>query len=123
MTASHNARLEQLKHAHDLGAIDRDTYDAAAGDNQGMVNLGVIIQQGSRPGADREDLRRAFLARMLTQTNQFSLFADDTGNAQIRLSSVYTALLTQRSVRCPAWNRAPSAGAGWLFAVRSTSRR
>ncbi|MEA3274248.1 MAG: SUMF1/EgtB/PvdO family nonheme iron enzyme, partial [Pseudomonadota bacterium] len=59
----------------------------------------VIIQQGTRPGASKQDLRRAYLARILTQADQLPLFAGDTANAQVRLSSVYTALLTQRSER------------------------
>ena len=120
-------RLEQLKRALDAGLIDRDTFDTAVaginphlsgsgaiaqgkdalavgsggvavqGDNQGIVNLGVLIQQAARPGASKEDLRKAYLARVLTQANQLPLFAGDSANSQVRLSAVYTALLTQRS--------------------------
>ena len=120
-------RLEQLRRALDAGLIDQDTFDAAVaamsaqldgggaiaqgpgaiavgaggvgvlGDNSGTINLGVLIQQGARPGASREDLTRAYLARILTQANQLPLFVGDGANAQVRLSSVYTALLTQRS--------------------------
>jgi formylglycine-generating enzyme required for sulfatase activity len=116
-----------LQRALDLGAIDQDTFDAAVaamraqlagsgaiaqgpgalgvgaqgvgitGDNYGDVNTGLIIQQGTRPGAGKADLRRAYLARILKQADQLPLFAGDDANAQIRLSSVYTALLTQRS--------------------------
>ena len=67
------------------------------GDNNGILNLGVLIQQGTKPGASKDDLRRAYLARVLTQANQLPLFVGDSANAQVRLSAVYTALLTQRS--------------------------
>lgn len=127
MTQAPATSLDQLKRALEAGLIDQATFDAAAaalsaqvtgggaiaqgqdalavgaggvgigGDNNGIVNLGVLIQQGSRPGASREDLRRAYLARILTQANNLPLFAGDSTHAQIRLSSVYTALLTQRS--------------------------
>ena len=118
MTETHRARLEQLKGALDLGAIDQDTFDAAAagisaqmtgggaiaqgqdslavgagavavlGDNNGILNLGVLIQQGTKPGASKDDLRRAYLARVLTQANQLPLFVGDSANAQVRLSAV-----------------------------------
>lgn len=127
MTEPQPTRLEQLRRALDGGLIDRDTFDAAVagmsaqldgggaiaqgqgatavgaggvgvqGDNKGTINLGVLIQQGARPGASREDLTRAYLGRLLTQANQLPLFVGDGANAQVRLSSVYTALLTQRS--------------------------
>jgi formylglycine-generating enzyme required for sulfatase activity len=119
--------LEQLKRALDAGAIDQVAYDAAAaalsaqlkgsgaiaqgqdataigaagvgveGDNDGIVNTGVLIQQGTRPGASPADLRRAYLARILNQADQLPLFTGDGASAQVRLSAVYTALLTQRS--------------------------
>lgn len=92
--------LDQLKQALDAGLIDQATFDAAtaginahltgggaiaqghdataigahavgiARDNYGNVNTGIIIQQGTRPGASKTDLRRAYLARILTQANQ-----------------------------------------------------
>ena len=65
-------------------------------DNYGDINTGLIIQQGTKPGASRTDLRRAYLARILTQANQLPLFAGDSANSQVRLSALYTALLTQR---------------------------
>ena len=65
------------------------------GDSYGDINTGIIIQQAAKPGAGKEELRRAYLARILNQANQLPLFAGDSANAQIRLSSVYTALLTQ----------------------------
>lgn len=120
-------RLEKLKLALDEGHIDQEAYDLVAnsiqaaqpahgahasgrdapavgpaavlvnGNNQGAINTGIIIQQGTVPGASEQDLRRAYLARILTQTNQLPLFAGDSTNIPIQLSSVYTALLTQRS--------------------------
>jgi hypothetical protein len=60
----------------------------ACGDNEGVINLGVLIQQAARPGASKEDLRRAYLARILTQADQLPLFASDGSQAQIRLSSI-----------------------------------
>ena len=81
MTQDPPTRLEQLKRALDAGLIDQDTYDAAVaamsaqlsgsgaiaqgdhalaiapggvgigGPNYGDINTGLIIQQGSRPGA------------------------------------------------------------------------
>ena len=127
MTEEHGTHIEQLKRALDAGLIDQDTYETAVAamnaqlnvsgaiaqgqdalsigaggvgvgrDNYGGINTGVIIQQAARSGASREDLRRAYLARILTQADQLPLFVGDSAKAQIRLSSVYTALLTQRS--------------------------
>ncbi|WP_295392185.1 NACHT domain-containing NTPase [uncultured Thiodictyon sp.] len=117
-------RIEQLKRAHAAGLIDQDTYDAAVaalaaptgscaiaqgpealavgaggvavqGDNTGTINLGLLIQQGTQPGASPATLTRAYLARILTQANQLPLFVGDGANAQVRLSAVYTALLIQ----------------------------
>ena len=65
------------------------------GNNYGDINTGLIIQLAAKPGASKDDLRRAYLARILNQANQLPLFVGDSGNAQVRLSSVYTALLTQ----------------------------
>jgi len=126
MTEPQPSRLEQLKRALDAGLIDQDTFDAAVagmnakvagngavaqgpgatavgaggvgvhGDNDGVINLGVLIQQGAKPGASRQDLALAYLARILTTANQLPLFVGDGANAQVRLSAVYTALLTQR---------------------------
>ena len=126
MTDEARKRLDQLKRALELGAIDQDTFDVAAAaigaqlsgggavaqrqdalavgahgvgigrDNYGDVNTGILIQQAAKPGASKGDLRRAYLARILNQANQLPLFSGDSANAQIKLSSVYTALLTQR---------------------------
>ena len=110
-----------------MGAIDQETFDTAAagingqlsgsgaiaqgqgatavgargvgiaGNSYGPINTSFIIQSGTQPGASKHDLRRAYLARVLKQADQLPLFAGDNANAQVRLSSVYTALLTQRS--------------------------
>ena len=131
-----NKRLDQLKRALDLGAIDQDTFNAAIagigaqlsgsgaiaqgqdalsvgshaagirGDNYGDINTGVLIQLAAKPGASKDDLRRAYLARILTQANQLPLFGGDSANAQIRLSSVYTALITRRAEDDEAIERA-----------------
>jgi hypothetical protein len=137
MSEASGPSLEQLQRALAAGLIDQATYDAAAagisaqlagggaiaqgqdalavgahgvgigGDNYGDINTGLIIQQAARPGASKNDLRRAYRARILSKPNQLPLFAGDSGSAEIRLSSVYTALLTQRSaVDAPRWVRA-----------------
>lgn len=79
------------------------------GDNSGIINLGVLIQQASRPGASATDMRRAYLARILTQANQLPLFVGDGANAQLRLSAVYMALLTRRSAQHAQPGRGESA--------------
>ena len=120
-------KLTQLQHALAQGVIDQATFDAAAagikaqlagsgaiaqgtgataqgagavlvqGDSTAPINLGVLIQQAAQPGATGQDLRRAYLARLLQQADQLPLFAGDNNGAPILLSSVYTALRTQRS--------------------------
>jgi hypothetical protein len=129
-------RLEQLKRALDAGLIDRDTFDTTAAamnahlsgsgaiaqgqgalavgaagvgvarNYYGGINTGLIIQQAARRGASKEDLRRAYLARILIQANQLPLFASDGANSRVPLSAVYTALLTQRSEGDDAIGRA-----------------
>ncbi|MGH8552769.1 MAG: NACHT domain-containing protein, partial [Methylococcales bacterium] len=126
-TARQPTSLEQLQRAFAAGLIDRATFEAAragiearlsgggainqapdstavgqqsvavASNNYGDINTGLLIQLGSQAGASKEDLRRAYLARLLNQANQLPLFAADRASAQVKLSSVYTALLTQRS--------------------------
>lgn len=81
MTEQQPSRLEQLKRALAAGLIDQETFEAAVagmsaqvagsgavaqgpgaaaagaggvvvqGDNEATVNLGVLIQQGTKPGA------------------------------------------------------------------------
>ena len=58
------------------------------------VNTGVIINLTPPPGAGKEELRRAFLERLLERANQLPLFKGDNTKNSIRLASVYTALLT-----------------------------
>jgi formylglycine-generating enzyme required for sulfatase activity len=131
MNEEQQKRITQLQAALAAGLIDQDTYDTAvaamqarltgggaiaqgantqavgaggvliAGDSSGFVNLGVYIQQAARPGADAATLRRAYLARLLQQANQLPLFGGDSARAEIRLSSVYTALLTQAAEHSP----------------------
>ena len=80
------------------GAIAAAPHAAVVqGDVSGMLNLGVIIEQARQPGAGADALRRAYLARLLAQTNQLPLLAGEPGSERVQLSSVYTALLTQRS--------------------------
>ena len=62
--------------------------------NHGTINYGILIEQAAQPGASVATLRRAYLARVLRQAEQLPLFAGEVGNAQVQLSSVYTALLT-----------------------------
>ena len=81
--------------AQGAGAVALGAGSALLRDNHGTINYGVLIQNAAKPGASEEDLRRAYLARILTKANQLP-FAGDTGGSQVRLSSVYTALLTQR---------------------------
>lgn len=123
--------IEQLRRALEAGYIDQATFDAALaafnspstpsagataqgdhaqalsdsvqveGDNHGLINLGLLIQQAQRPDASADDLGRAYLARILQQADHLPLYAGDTSNAQIRLSAVYTALLTQSAEHSP----------------------
>jgi len=125
MTEPPPNRNEQLRRALAAGLIDQDTFDASVaalaaqvvgsgavaqgpdalalgagavavqGDNQGTINLGLLIQQGTQPGASPAALTRAYLARILTQANHLPLFIGDGANAQVRLAAVYTALLIQ----------------------------
>lgn len=68
-----------------------------SGDLNGTLNLGVIIEQARQPGASADTLRRAYLARLLRDHNQLPLLAGEQGAERVQLSSVYTALLTQRT--------------------------
>ena len=63
----------------------------------GTFNTGTLIQYiaaGKQPGASADALRRAYLARLMQQCDQVSLMAGDERAGQLRLSRVYTALLT-----------------------------
>ncbi|MBL8297425.1 MAG: SUMF1/EgtB/PvdO family nonheme iron enzyme [Rhodanobacteraceae bacterium] len=138
MTSALQGKIEQLRRAHDAGLIDQGTFDAAvaalsaqltgsgaiaqgqdtlavgaggvgiSGDNHGPINLGVLIQQGTKPGASEPELRRAYLARILRQANQLPLSVGDGANAPLQLSAVYTALLTTRSEQDQLRDPAPS---------------
>lgn len=120
--------LAQLRQALSSGAINQATYDIAAaalgqpagggavaqgpgatalgqgaaqvqGDNRGTINLGLIIEQASLPGASAEVLQQAYLARLLRDLNQLPLLAGEEGGEQVQLACVYTALLTLRNDR------------------------
>ena len=71
------------------------------GDNHGPINTGIqftqIFEAAQAPGASETVLRHAYLVRLITQCNQLPLLAGEPGGDKFRLSSVYTALLTQRS--------------------------
>lgn len=85
------------------GAIAQGAHSTALGagavqvlgDNGGIINLGLLIQIGAEPGASPDQLRRAYLARILIQANHLPLYVGDSVNDKIRLSSIYTALLTE----------------------------
>lgn len=68
------------------------------GDNaSGILNSGTLIQYitaGKQPGASAEVLRKAYLARLMQDCDQVSLMAGDPRTEALRLSQVYTALLT-----------------------------
>lgn len=64
------------------------------GNNTGIIQL--LIQQGTQPGATAQQMRRAYLAHLVRQLNHFAL-SGETGASQVRLSSIYTALLTQKT--------------------------
>ena len=66
------------------------------GDVQGPINYGVWIEAGAQPGASAATLQRAYLARLLLQSDALPLLMGEAANAQVPLSAVYTALLTQR---------------------------
>ncbi|GAA4784142.1 SUMF1/EgtB/PvdO family nonheme iron enzyme [Lysobacter hankyongensis] len=93
------------------GTLGRDSVaaigeDAKAVGERGMIvgdhangtfNTGTLIQYikaGRQPGASADALRKAYLARLMRQCDQVSLMAGDERAGQLRLSRVYTALLT-----------------------------
>lgn len=74
---------------------------AIDGDNTGSINTGVQLithnGAGKVAGASADALRCAYLTRLMMQCNQMPLLAGDSLADKLRLTSVYTALLTQRS--------------------------
>src|SRR5437879_3678167 len=102
-TGDGREKIAQLQRALDAGVIDQATFDAAVaglkaqllgsgtvaqeqdshavgargvvveGDSNGNINTGIIIQIGTGPGASKEELRRAYLARIITQVDQLPL--------------------------------------------------
>jgi len=127
MTQVPRTNLDELRALLEAGQLSQATFDAAVtafsaqlrgdgaiaqgqdalavgsggvavmGDNSGIINLGLLIQLGTRSGASGEDMKRAYLARILIQANKLPLFVSDNAGKSILLSSVYTALLTGRS--------------------------
>ncbi|MFZ4703821.1 MAG: NACHT domain-containing protein, partial [Candidatus Methylumidiphilus sp.] len=92
------AQLRQTANAKQTASNPQTTIGDRAvyvDGNSRDVNTGVIINLTPPPGAGKEELRRAFLERMLEQANQLPLFKGDNTKNSIRLASVYTALLTQ----------------------------
>jgi formylglycine-generating enzyme required for sulfatase activity len=86
-----------------VAAIGEDAQAVAergmiVGDNaNGTFNTGILfqyIEAGKQPGASADALRKAYLARLMRQCDQVSLMAGDERAGQLRLSRVYTALLT-----------------------------
>jgi formylglycine-generating enzyme required for sulfatase activity len=115
--------LQRLRHLLASGEITQAVFDQltatlgggsalAAGQNaqavaergmsighnaNGTFNTGTLIQYieaGKQPGASADALRKAYLARLMQQCDQVSLMAGDERAGQLRLSRVYTALLT-----------------------------
>ena len=68
------------------------------GDNHAPIHTGnvlhVYLDAATRPGAQAADLQRGYFARLLLQTDRLPLTAGDAADSAIRLSAVYTALLT-----------------------------
>ena len=68
------------------------------GDNHAPIHTGnvlhVYLDSASRPGAKPEDLQRGYFARLMLQMDRLPLTAGDAADSAIRLSVVYTALLT-----------------------------
>ncbi len=68
------------------------------GDNHAPIHTGnvlhVYLDAAARPGAKPEALQRGYFARLMLQTDRLPLSAGDVADSAIRLSAVYTALLT-----------------------------
>ena len=68
------------------------------GDNHAPIHTGnvlhVYLDAATRPGAQAADLQRGYFARLLLQMDRLPLTAGDAADSAIRLSAVYTALLT-----------------------------
>lgn len=120
MTQSSPFNIQALKALLDAGELPQVVYDAAvstmqaqltgngaiaqgeknvalgAGSlyNKGTINIEVWLKQGTQANASKEDMQRAYLACILQSADELPLFANDN---KLKLSSVYTALLTQRS--------------------------
>lgn len=100
------AEFDQLTGASGRDSVAAIGEDANAVAERGMIvgdhangtfNTGILfqyIEAGKQPGASADALRKAYLARLMRQCDQVSLMAGDERAGQLRLSRVYTALLT-----------------------------
>ena len=79
------------------------------GDNHAPIHTGNVLHlyldTAGRPGAKPEDLRRGYFARLLLQMDRLPLPAGDAADSAIRLSAVYTALLTDYARPAPNGSR------------------
>ena len=68
------------------------------GDNHAPIHTGnilhVYLDAATRSGAKPDALQRGYFARLLLQMDRLPLTAGDAADSAIRLSAVYTALLT-----------------------------
>jgi formylglycine-generating enzyme required for sulfatase activity len=117
---NHEAQLAQLKQLYQQGILSEANYraaltglglDPATFDQQQQhvehqTNVaGDLIQIAAEPGASPTTLRRAYLHRLIQQTRRLPLSGVDPkaataeGSQELRLSAVYTALLTRRPER------------------------
>ena len=87
-----------------LGVKPDVVYDQREQTVQAQYNVAgdYILQQAAQPDASAEALRQAYLYRLMQQTRRLPLggvdpkSASDAQSSELRLSAVYTALLTQR---------------------------
>jgi formylglycine-generating enzyme required for sulfatase activity len=117
MDTATQAQLALLKQLYDEGVLSEGQYRAkiaalessAVFDQRGYtvqtqynVAGDYILQQAAQSGAPADVLRQAYLYRLMQQTRRLPLggvdpkAASDAQSSELRLSAVYTALLTQR---------------------------
>ncbi len=95
-TSQHADAGAAIAHGAQAQAVGKRGMAIGANAN-GTFNTGTLfqfIEAGKQPGASAEALRKAYLARLMQQCDQVSLMAGDERAGQLRLSRVYTALLT-----------------------------
>ncbi|MBN2393752.1 MAG: NACHT domain-containing protein, partial [Anaerolineae bacterium] len=118
MDTATQAQLALLKRLYEQGRLTEDEYQAEIAALKGSVAVfdqreqtvetqyniagNLILEQAKQPGASAEVLRQAYLYRLMQQTRRLPLggvdpkSASDAQSSELRLSAVYTALLTQR---------------------------